>query len=239
MGLRSELNCQHVKRTGSVNTHTNSCLPISQLASNPASARCHRDVDNQQGVQGRTVPAPDSGSSKTVPSPPTPDLTTKGKDIKTEVSHSARKLSYTESVGTNDADAGAMLLGPAVLLSPGLDMDKNLDECWDSTQVILEGIRPRDQIEGLLAVQMLAVHNMAMMLFMKAAQESCSMELMELYVNSADKLIRTFTMQMDALSRHRGKVSQQMVVGRVNVSYESGNRETGQPFRSGKGLSGE
>ena len=37
-------------------------------------------------------------------------------------------------------------------------------------------------------------------------------------VHRAVRLLRTFTSQMEALNRNRGKVSQQMVVGNVNVN---------------------
>jgi hypothetical protein len=37
-------------------------------------------------------------------------------------------------------------------------------------------------------------------------------------VNRANKLLRTFTAQMEALNRHRRPVGQQMVVGNVNVN---------------------
>ena len=37
-------------------------------------------------------------------------------------------------------------------------------------------------------------------------------------VNRANKLLRTLTAQMEALNRHRGKITQPMVVGNVNTA---------------------
>ncbi len=37
-------------------------------------------------------------------------------------------------------------------------------------------------------------------------------------VNQAVRLLRTFTSQMEALNRHRGKVGEPVVVGNVNVN---------------------
>jgi hypothetical protein len=37
-------------------------------------------------------------------------------------------------------------------------------------------------------------------------------------VNRANKLLRTFMAQMEALNRHRGKIIQPMVVGNVNIA---------------------
>jgi hypothetical protein len=53
-------------------------------------------------------------------------------------------------------------------------------------------------------------------------------------INRATKLLRTFTMQMEALNRHRGKVGQQMVVGNVNVN-EGGQAVVGQVSHDGRG----
>ncbi len=53
-------------------------------------------------------------------------------------------------------------------------------------------------------------------------------------INSATKLLRTFTTQMEALNRHRGKVGQQMVVGNVNVN-EGGQAVVGQVSHDGRG----
>ncbi len=53
---------------------------------------------------------------------------------------------------------------------------------------------------------------------LKRALREGEAELMDTYINGATKLLRTFTAQMEALNRHRGAVSEQMIVGDVNVS---------------------
>ncbi len=57
---------------------------------------------------------------------------------------------------------------------------------------------------------------------------------MDANINHATKLTRTYTAQMEALNRHRGKVGQQMLVGNVNVN-EGGQAIVGPVSRTGPG----
>lgn len=82
---------------------------------------------------------------------------------------------------------------------------------------IATGIKPRDNVEAMLALQMAAVH----MATMKAAATlgtTTTAKSWALYESSVNKLGRTFTTQMEALKRYRGKGNQRIVVERVNVS---------------------
>lgn len=78
---------------------------------------------------------------------------------------------------------------------------------------IVNGVRPRNEMEAALALQMCAIHLMTMKM---AAQG-----LAHGYVNPSDaaltgKLARTFAQQMDTLNRVRGKVGKQS----IKVRYE-------------------
>jgi len=53
----------------------------------------------------------------------------------------------------------------------------------------------------------------------------------EAHVNSANKLFRTYTAQMEALNRHRGTISHPLVVGSVNVN-DGGQAIVGSVQRS-------
>jgi hypothetical protein len=98
----------------------------------------------------------------------------------------------------------------------------------------VHGIGPKDSLEGLLAVQMIGVHNLAMQCLRRASLEGQTFEGMDANVNRAVRLLRTFTSQMEALNRHRGKVGQQMVVGNVNVS-DGGQAIVGPVSQPGAG----
>ncbi len=95
----------------------------------------------------------------------------------------------------------------------------------------INGIGPKDELEGLLAVQMIGVHSLALECLKRASREDQTTYGMDVNINRATKLLRTFTAQMEALNRHRGKVGQQMVVGNVNVN-EGGQAIVG-PVRGG------
>ncbi len=80
----------------------------------------------------------------------------------------------------------------------------------------IAGIAPKDSIEGMLATQMIATHYAAMRYFSRAAKPS-SQETHQLNISSANKLTRSYTAQMEALNRYRGKGQQKMTVEHVHV----------------------
>jgi hypothetical protein len=97
---------------------------------------------------------------------------------------------------------------------------------------------PKDELEGLLAVQMIGVHSLSMECLKRASLEGQTTVGIDTNINRATKLLRTFTAQMEALNRHRGKIGQQMVVGNVNVN-EGGQAIVGPVSRNGRGKASE
>ena len=81
----------------------------------------------------------------------------------------------------------------------------------------LNGIGPRDTIEGMLATQMVAGHNLAMQLVAQAAVPGQPLKVVEVCLHLAEKLKRTFIAQVEALDRHRGKGEQKMNVEQVHI----------------------
>jgi hypothetical protein len=116
--------------------------------------------------------------------------------------------------GTSDGDLGAELLLQVIRAMPTKEL---LGPDGNHALAALYGIGPRDTNEGLLATQMVTGHNFAMELFRRAALPGQSPELMELYLNLATKLERTYIAQMEALDRHRGKGEQKMNVEQVHM----------------------
>lgn len=82
---------------------------------------------------------------------------------------------------------------------------------------ILHGIRPRDELEGMLAVQMVGIHNL-MMLTMRRVAHSQLTERTNEYVNQMSKLARAFSAQVECINRYRGKGQQKMTVEHVHVN---------------------
>ena len=97
----------------------------------------------------------------------------------------------------------------------------------------INGIGPADEVEAMIATQMVATNHVAMEL-MRRTRQSEMLNNIALHGNLAVKFLRTFTAQLEALQRYRGKGQQKIVVERVNVS-EGGQAIVGTVERSGQG----
>jgi hypothetical protein len=85
------------------------------------------------------------------------------------------------------------------------------DRQYQAAVAALAGIRPTDEIEGMVAVQMVATHSAAMECYRRAMIPDQTFEGRQENLNQANKLTRSYTLLMDALNRHRGKGGQQRV----------------------------
>ena len=98
---------------------------------------------------------------------------------------------------------------------------------------------PQNQIEEMLVSQMVATHYAALKCLDIASRSSHDIEIRHLNLNSATKLTRTFTAQMEALNRHRGKGQQKMTVEHVHVNAGGqaiiGNVQSGEKKKKGWG----
>lgn len=79
------------------------------------------------------------------------------------------------------------------------------------------GIGPRDQIESMLAVQMVALHNFAMRSLALATHPEQKMDWQALCANQAIRLLRSYREHLEALMRYRGKGQQHVTVEHVHV----------------------
>lgn len=105
-------------------------------------------------------------------------------------------------------------------LSKSCYADNTIDEFLETFKNIsieMKGIAPKDQIEGMLAAQMIATHHAAMDCY-RIAAKSQTIETKNLVFNSANKLTRTYAMQMETLNRYRGKGQQKMTVEHVHIN---------------------
>jgi hypothetical protein len=98
---------------------------------------------------------------------------------------------------------------------------------FDYVSAAVRGAGPKDALEGMLAVQMVAVHTLAMECMGRAASREQLDLGVEVNINRATKLMRTFANQTEALGRYRGKGEQKMTVEHVHV-YEGGQAIVGQ-----------
>ena len=81
----------------------------------------------------------------------------------------------------------------------------------------LVGIGPKDEIEGMIAAQLLAAHNASMECYRRAMLGEQTFEGHRENLNQANKLSRSFAILLDALNRHRGKGQQKVTVEHVHV----------------------
>src|SRR5207248_7082534 len=129
------------------------------------------------------------------------------------------ELLIMEAIGTEDHDFFRALVKQLAHapLSEGQFDEDNLN----SMLSVVKSIKPRDNLEAMLAAQMGAVHLGAMRFAKKLANATNYREL-EMAERMFTKLTRTFPAQMDALKRYRSHGEQGVVV--QNVSVEDGGQ---------------
>lgn len=98
---------------------------------------------------------------------------------------------------------------------------------------LVAGVEPRDHLEAMLAFQMATVHVLSLRhaRFMVSSETIEQLDLQERVVN---KLMRTFTSQMEALRKHRNGGNQKVVVEHVYVG-EGGQAIIGNVTHGGRG----
>jgi hypothetical protein len=94
---------------------------------------------------------------------------------------------------------------------------KTLDGQIDATLAVLMGISPQDELEGMLAAQLVASHNAAMECYRRAMLADQTFESRRENLNQANKLSRTWATLIEALNRYRGKGEQKVTVEHVHV----------------------
>jgi hypothetical protein len=82
---------------------------------------------------------------------------------------------------------------------------------------VMIGMKPRDGLEGMLIVQLMATHSAAMECYRRAMIGDQSFETRRGNLTQASKLSRTYAALTEALDRHRGKGQQRFTVEHVNV----------------------
>jgi hypothetical protein len=81
----------------------------------------------------------------------------------------------------------------------------------------LMGIGPKDELEGMMAAQLIAAHNAAMECYRRAMHGEQTFEGRRENLSQANKLSRTYATLLEALNRHRGKGQQKVIVEHVHV----------------------
>lgn len=83
---------------------------------------------------------------------------------------------------------------------------------------VLHGLKPQNELEGMLAVQMIGVHNAAMTCLRRVMLDGQTSTGREININLATKLLRTYAAQLEALKSYRTGGQQRMTVEHVHVN---------------------
>jgi hypothetical protein len=111
------------------------------------------------------------------------------------------------------------------------------DHQFGATLAAPVGIGPKDEIEAMIAAQLIAAHNAAMECYRRAMIGEQTFEGHRENLTQANKLSRTYAVLLDALNRHRGKGQQKVVVEHVHV-HAGGQAVVGAVETRGEGIDG-
>jgi len=115
-------------------------------------------------------------------------------------------VKWSEALGTTDTDLQGHLLDQVAQTFRGVVSTDGADNeataaAANKALAILNGIQPQDELEGMLALQMISVHNMAMRTMGLAMLGGQTFEGKKNNINYATKMLRTFMAQMEVLKR--------------------------------------
>ena len=110
---------------------------------------------------------------------------------------------------------------------------KIAEEQLDAVVAGLHFIRPKDELEGMLAAQLMASHNAAMECYRRAMIPEQPFIGRSEALSQANKLSRTYATLLEALNRHRGKGQQKVTVEHVHV-HEGGQAIVGNVEGGGR-----
>ena len=158
--------------------------------------------------------------------------------VQVELDDPARGTGRLKALGGSQSDHWNNIIANDTIQA--LWIFKNSDEKTKHNQINaalsgLIGIGPRDELEGMMAAQLIAAHSAVMECYRRAMIGDQTFEGRRESLSQANKLSRTFTQLLDALNRHRGKGQQKVTVEHVHV-HQGGQAIVGN-VTSGGGVS--
>ena len=114
--------------------------------------------------------------------------------------------------GTHNPDAVNILLTQVLGTAPSLDTER-----LNGITSLLASIAPQNGLEGMLAVQMVAAHNLAMSMAGRAMLPDQTVEGVNDNITRVNKLMKVFVSQTEALAKLRGN-TKTVTIKHVNVN---------------------
>ena len=143
-------------------------------------------------------------------------------------------LKLFATFGSRDSDTLDLFMSQIIgVMNPG---HKDRAKALNQMTPLLRAINPTNELESMLAVQMIGIHNMSMAMMKRAMLPDQTVDGVNHNVNRVTKLSRTFIAQMEALNKHRGKGRQKITVEHVTVN-EGGQAIVGNVEHGGGGRS--
>lgn len=146
------------------------------------------------------------------------------------------KLTLKETTGSNNNAFSLSLLIQTTLASC-VSETKGI-QIANSVAAAMFNINPQDSLEGMMAAQMVAVHNQAMGCLKRANFKGQPFEIAKSYRNQAIKLMRTFTAQVSVLKKYRTGGQQKLIVEHVHI-HRGGQAIVGNVTHGGGGGEGD
>jgi hypothetical protein len=142
-----------------------------------------------------------------------------------------------KSIGGSQSDRWNLLLANQAVNALWVKQsdEETRGQQYGATVAELVGIAPKDELEGMIAAQLLAAHNAAMECYRRAMLGEQTLEGRSENFSQANKLSRTYTVLLDALNGHRGKGQQKVTVEHVHV-HAGGRAVVGMVETPGGGV---
>ena len=135
------------------------------------------------------------------------------------------------ALGTDDSDFYNYIMQSLLVVSARTQDGKAKpdDDRLNFMLAVVRGVKPRDQVEAMLATQMAGVHLASMNFTWRLLNDQAPQQL-DMAERTLNKLARTFATQMEALKRYRATGAQRVEVHhhhhnhQQNVTVEDGGQ---------------
>ena len=176
------------------------------LDSLPTPPSLEHSVDEQPPAE---TPVTDNARSSAAPDRCPSNRGQEAETVGPDLAHSPLSSGWKKAFGTKDKLTAERLLEQVLDIIPGGANEKDPERCKLSILAMLRSIGPRDQLEALLAVQIVAAHHVAMEFLARGSppRDPYQLDTTERHMKWALQLLRLYPKQMETLIRYREKRS--------------------------------
>jgi hypothetical protein len=141
-------------------------------------------------------------------------------EVDIELSEDDKRGTFKQLGGSDSDNFNTVLAEQAfgAVYTPVLTNDAAQCRQYKAVVAALQGAAPRDELEGMLAGQLVGMHNAAMEFLRRALNPEIHPDVRRDFMNLATKASRTYEMLMKTLDRRRGSGNQHIRVEHVTVN---------------------